>query len=168
MINFDESLFFNLYKANLDLWFKFCQISQQGRHQMLELDERIISDSIEGTRAARELLSDTRNWQELAALPGDIWWRGLYSRFDEIQLATELFLKRHTKVTSECQQALADWQKASAGALKEAGNAMPLQSVLKDYWRNLGALGLSQTKTVAEKVAAPKSTTVKAATKKVA
>ncbi len=159
MINFDESLFFNLYKANLDLWLKTCLIFQEGRDEWLTLEEKVIDDNIEGTHAAREQVSSAKSWQELMALPGDMMWRRVYARLDEVQLAADLLVKRQTGISEEYKYAIADWQKASVEALREAGSAMPLQSVLKDYWRNLGALGLSVTKAATTKVAETKSTT---------
>lgn len=168
MINFDQSLLFNLQKANLDLWLKTCQLWQQGRHQWLALDEKIVTDQIEETQAQREQLSEAASWQDMMSLPSDAMWRRVYTRLDEMQVASSLFLSSRAAFSSEYQQALAEWQKASARALNEVGNAMPVQAMFKDFWRSFGALGLSATKAATTQVATPKNVTAKPAQKKAA
>jgi len=146
MINFDQSLFFNLQKANLELWLESCQLMQEARHQWLALDEKIVNDQIEETRAQREQLGHAESWQDMMALPSDAMWRRVYSRLDEVQVASSLMMSSRAAFSKEYQQALAEWQRASALALNEVGNAMPLQSMFKDFWRSLGALGMHEDK----------------------
>lgn len=135
-MSIDTRLPLSLHKANLALWLRTTELLQQVRQQWLERGTQTVSETIEETRAETEQLLESQDWQSLVALPGHAAWRLLNRQASDFQAAAQTAISIQTSFGSGFQQALAAWQQASAQALSQAGNAMPIQTSLREFFRN--------------------------------
>ncbi|MEI2744448.1 MAG: phasin family protein [Ottowia sp.] len=71
----NETIPLNLFKANLELQLRLQRLMQENGQQWLENATRAGSESIAESGAEIESLLKAQNWQELATLPAQAFWR---------------------------------------------------------------------------------------------
>ncbi|HCE5828619.1 TPA: hypothetical protein NHK69_005145 [Pseudomonas aeruginosa] len=128
-----ETLSLDLYKANVELQLRLTRLLQESGHQWLEAVQRASAENIAETTAEIEGLLRTANWQSLATLPGESFWRLFQQRTGDAQLVNQIALKNQAVFTSGLQQALESWQKSVSSVVGGAGAAQPLQDIFKQW-----------------------------------
>ncbi|KAF1697290.1 hypothetical protein CSC62_08805 [Pseudoxanthomonas jiangsuensis] len=129
----------DLYKANIELQLRLTRLLQDSGRQWLDAIQHTTEEGIAETTAEIEGLLRTSNWQSLATLPNEAFWRLFQQRSGDVQLVNQIALKNQTSFTTGMQQALETWQKSVASAVGSAGNAQPLQDMLNQWgtaWAN--------------------------------
>ncbi|WP_024891739.1 hypothetical protein [Luteimonas huabeiensis] len=109
-----------LYKANLDLWLRISELLEENRSQWVALLAREIDDGAAQTGAEAAALR-SGDWQALALLPGQALQRLVEHGVGDLQAAAQTALGNQMTFATGFQQALADWQQATASALGELG-----------------------------------------------
>lgn len=71
----NETIPLNLFKANVELQLRLQRLMQENGQQWLENATRAGSESIAESGAEIESLLKAQNWQELATLPAQAFWR---------------------------------------------------------------------------------------------
>ena len=71
----NETIPLNLFKANLELQLRLQRLVQENGQQWLENATRAGKDGIAESGAEIESLLKAQNWQELATLPAQAFWR---------------------------------------------------------------------------------------------
>lgn len=112
----------NLYKANLELQARVTRLAQQNGQQWLEFGHRLLGDGIADSDATVAELLKADNWQNLATLPADAFWRQLQQRFGDTQAVAQIAISAQTAFAQGLQQAVQAWQ-------KEAGEAIGANSL---------------------------------------
>lgn len=116
----------NLYKANLELQVKIGKLIQEGGQQWLDFVYRLYGDGIAESNAEVEELLRTQDWQKLATLPAEAFWRQLQQRFGDSQAMAQIAVSAQTAFASGLQEAVRTWQKETAQALGGSALTAPL------------------------------------------
>lgn len=135
-MNIDNDLSLHLYKANLELYLRLGRLLQENSRRWLELGTRVLGDSISESGAEVEQLLKTQDWQALASLPGDIFWRQLQRRMGDNQTMAQLALSAQTAFASGLQDALKSWQETSAKTLGQTFDADALRHAFGDAFKS--------------------------------
>lgn len=142
-----ETLPLDLYKANVELQLRITRLLQAGGHRWLESVQKSSMRSMEQTTAEIEGLLQTGNWQSLATLPADTFWRLFQHGVNDSQTINELAIQNQTEFTNGLQEALEAWQKSVMGVVSNTSAAVPVMDIFKQWgapWAN--AASASDTK----------------------
>lgn len=123
----------NLYKANLELQVRINKLLQESARQWLDMGNRLVGDGIAESNAEVESLLQAQDWQKLASLPAETFWRQLQQRFGDSQAATQIAISAQTAFTTGLQQAVQTWQKETASAVGTAANDAALNAANKAW-----------------------------------
>ncbi|RTL18189.1 MAG: hypothetical protein EKK55_21465, partial [Rhodocyclaceae bacterium] len=80
-----------------------------------------------------ESLLKAQNWQELATLPAQAFWRQFQHQMGGAQALTQVAIKNQTTFTQGLQQAIQDWQKSVTQAVGQADAILPFQDIFKQW-----------------------------------
>lgn len=142
-----ETLPLDLYKANVELQLRITRLLQEGGHRWLESVQKSSMRSMEQTTAEIEGLLKTGNWQSLATLPADTFWRLFQHGANDSQTINQLAIQNQAEFTTGLQAALEAWQKSVIGVASNTSAAVPIMDIFKQWgapWAN--AAGVSDTK----------------------
>ncbi|QFY78784.1 phasin family protein [Alcaligenes faecalis] len=142
-----ETLPLDLYKANVELQLRITRLLQEGGHRWLESVQKSSMRSMEQTTAEIEGLLQTGNWQSLATLPADTFWRLFQHGVNDSQTVNQLAIQNQTEFTSGLQEALEAWQKSVMTVVSNTSAAVPMMDIFKQWgapWAN--AASASDTK----------------------
>ncbi len=106
-----------LFKANLELQARINRLVQQGGQQWLDFGNRLLGDGIAESNAEIDELLKTGDWQTLATLPAESFWRQLQQRFGDNQAAAQIAINAQTAFATGLQEAVQAWQKETAESL---------------------------------------------------
>lgn len=116
----------SLHKANLELQVKIGRLIQESGRQWLDFGNRLINDGIAESNAEVEELLRTQDWEKLATLPAESFWRQMQQRFGDSQAVAQLAVGAQTAFATGLQEAVRTWQKETAQALGDNPLAAPL------------------------------------------
>ncbi|KKW68227.1 hypothetical protein AAV94_06065 [Lampropedia cohaerens] len=112
----------DMHKANLQLATRIVKLLEQQSQQSLELAIRLMDERINACDATIEALQKTGDWQTLAALPSEAFWRQLHQLTGDSQALSQAALRLQTHVAASLQEAIQEWQRQALLAFK---NSMP-------------------------------------------
>lgn len=141
-----NDLALQLYKANLEFYLRLGRLLQENSKRWMELGTRMLGDSIAEFSAEVEQLLKSQDWQALATLPGEIFWRQLQQRMGDDQTMAQLALNAQTAFARGLQDALKHWQEATAQAFGGIYDADTLRANFGDFlkpWKDLTAAAAS-------------------------
>ena len=113
----------NLYKANLGLQVKLGRLFQESGRQWIDYGYRLVNDGIVESNAEAEALLTAEDWQKLATLPAESFWRQLQQRFGDSQAVAQIAVTAQTDFARGLQEAFQAWQQQTAGVLGEVAPA---------------------------------------------
>ncbi len=73
------------------------------------------------------------NWQALASLPTEAFWRQFQGRVALVQTFQQVAIKNQAAFTSGLHQAIESWHKAVSSALGSDNSASPFADVFKQW-----------------------------------
>jgi|GEM_PF-377492 len=115
----------SLYQANADLQARIGGLIQDSGRQWLDYAQRLVGDCVAEGNAELQGILLGQDWQRLAALPADAFWRQLQQRFGDQQAAAQAAVAAQAAFANGLQEALEDWRRDTATALDDAGLAYP-------------------------------------------
>ncbi|MGC8213166.1 hypothetical protein [Ralstonia pseudosolanacearum] len=121
-----------LYKARLALAQRLFELALSARQRWLALGVELLAEDIASIQAASAALRSAQNWQAVAAIWPNAWWRINQHGVTALEGILRTALSNHTTMAIGTQQAVGQWQQAVVQALHLAGNAMPLYG----FWQN--------------------------------
>ncbi len=107
----------HLLKAQLELQLHLGRLLQESGQQWLEHAARSGPERIAETGSEIEGVQQTSNWQELATLPAQAFWRQTHLRMGHAQALAQTAVASQMALAQGVQQAVQDWQRQVAGAL---------------------------------------------------
>ncbi|MCD9029036.1 phasin family protein [Luteimonas sp. BDR2-5] len=125
-----------LYRANLELQARIGSLLQQSGTHWLDFAQRLAGDGIAESNAELATVLKAGDWEKLATLPVDIFWRQLQQRVGDSQEAAQIAVNAQTEFAGGVQEALIAWQKETAEALASAKDA-GVDAATLDAWRGL-------------------------------
>jgi len=121
-----EILPVDLYKANVELQLRITRLLQEGALRWLESVQKSSAEGVAEITAGIEGLQGSANWQSMAMLPAETFWRAFQHRVNDGQAINQLAIKNQAAFTTGMQQALESWQKAVIGVLGGSQSTQPL------------------------------------------
>lgn len=128
-----ESIPLALYKANIELQLRISRLLQENGHRWLESVQQSNAEGITETTAEIEALLRSANWQALAMLPIDTFWRQFQGRVGDTRQMNQLATENQAAFVAGVQQALESWQKEVAEAMQAGGSPQQLQDMLAQW-----------------------------------
>ncbi|MCR6664115.1 MAG: phasin family protein [Luteimonas sp.] len=110
-----------LWKANLDLQLRIGRLLQDSGREWMELGTRAVGETVEEGDAEVRGFLRSGDWQSLAALPVDAFWRQAQQRMGDSQAVTQIAVTAQNAFARGLIEALQDWQKDTARILADAG-----------------------------------------------
>lgn len=128
-----------LWKANLDLQLRIGQLIQDSGRDWLELGTRAAGEGTVEFDAGLRKLMRGGDWQALAALPVEAFWRQAEQRVGDGQALNQIALHAQDSFASGVLEALQDWQQALAEAWDEVDLDLGVDAApgLAEAWRSL-------------------------------
>ncbi|MFT3717263.1 hypothetical protein [Pseudorhodoferax sp.] len=128
---------FALYQANLDLLMRLEQLRQQASRQWLDFGSAALQqDAAQAFGEAGEM-GRTANWQTLAALPAEAFWRQLQLQFGRSQAMAEQAAHTQAEYAAGLVDAVQQWQAQATQALggDAAQGSSPATHAMQDFLR---------------------------------
>lgn len=113
-----------LYRTNLQLQARLAALLQDTARQWLDFWQRLVEEGVLESDAGLQALG-RHDWQALAALPADAFWRQVQQRFGDQQAAAQVAVAVQAAFARGLQDAMRDWRRDTAAALDEAGLGFP-------------------------------------------
>lgn len=118
-----------LYQANFDLQVRIGELLQDSGRHWLEFGQRLVNDGLVENGAELQQLMAAGDWQKLAALPADAFWRQLQQRFGDQQAAAQIAVAAQSSFARDLQDALSRWQQDTIAAMDDAGFGLAVPAV---------------------------------------
>ncbi len=122
-----------LHKANLELQLQITRLTQEGGQRWLEVAAKAGSEGIAEAKAEIEGVKQAGNWQSLATLPGESFWRMLQHRVGDSQDLTQAAIKNQAAFASGLQEAIESWQKSVGEVFGSTGSTQPVKDLFKQW-----------------------------------
>lgn len=110
-----------LWKANLDLQLRIAQLLQDSAREWTDLGTRAVGEGVEEGDAELRAFLRSGDWQSLAALPVDAFWRQAQQRLGDGQALAQIAITAQNAFNRGLVEALQDWRKDTAQAMADAG-----------------------------------------------
>ncbi|UWX04238.1 phasin family protein [Pseudoxanthomonas sp. NC8] len=120
-MNSPAALPFALYRANLALQARIGDLVQAGGRHWLEFGQRLLDDGLIENQAELKEILRAQDWQKLAALPADTFWRQMQQRFGDQQAAAQIAVATQSEFARALQDAFVSWQRDVIDAMDQAG-----------------------------------------------
>lgn len=118
-----------LYQANFDLQVRISELLQDSGRHWLEFGQRLVNDGLVENGAELQQLMAAGDWQKLAALPADAFWRQLQQRFGDQQAAAQIAVAAQSSFARDLQDALSRWRQDTIAAMDDAGFGLAVPAV---------------------------------------
>ena len=125
----------NLYKANLGLQVKLGRLFQESGRQWIDYGYRLVNDGIVESNAEAEALLTAEDWQKLATLPAESFWRQLQQRFGDSQAVAQIAVTAQTDFARGLQEAVREWQMETTRALGGTAGATSVPNTWNDLMK---------------------------------
>jgi hypothetical protein len=101
-----------LYKANAQLQLQITRLLQESGHQWLEAMQQLSVHGVQETTSRIQGLQQAADWQALATLPSEVFWRLCQGRMGDAQAVGQAAAKSQAAFADGLRQALATWQES--------------------------------------------------------
>lgn len=125
-----------LFKVNLQLYFRFCDLSRESALRWSEAGNRAVNSCTSELESATTRMLDASDWKSLNGIAADLYWKALQLQTDVVQQVAETSLANQSTFANAAQEAISTWQKDAAASLKETTGAMPISTTLQDYFQD--------------------------------
>jgi hypothetical protein len=112
----------NLYKANTELQLRISRLVMENWKKWLEFSTRAVDDGIAESQAKVEQLLKAQDWQALATMPAETFWRLLQQRMGDSTVNNQIAAKVQAHFAQGLQEAVMAWQQDTARALGSVGD----------------------------------------------
>ena len=115
-----------LYKANLELWLHLGQLLKDNREQWMGLLTRELEQRMAEARRGSGNVPAAGDLPSMAMLPGSELWRIAEQQVSDLQALAQTASGNQMAFVNGFQQALEEWQQATASAFGEAAGDVEL------------------------------------------
>lgn len=114
-----------LYKANLELVMRLGALLQENRRRWTRFGVASADEAIERTLSETGRMLTTNDWQALANLPGETFWKAVQGEPGPMQGAVETAVGNQSAFAQGLQEAFGAWQQQCSEVIREAGGKLP-------------------------------------------
>jgi hypothetical protein len=129
-----------LYKANGELQLQITRLLQESSHQWLEAMQQLSAGSMLETTSRTQNLQQAADWQALATLPSEVFWRHYQDRIGDAQAAGQAAAKSQTAFAEGLRQSLTTWQESVSEAFGASGDTASFVQICQQWtqpWTSL-------------------------------
>ena len=112
-----------LYKANAELQLQITRLLQESGHHWLEAMQQLSAGSMLETTSRIQNLQQAADWQALATLPTEVFWRLSQGRMGDAQAVGQVAAKSQAVFADGLRQSLSAWQESVSEAFGASGDA---------------------------------------------
>ena len=112
----------HLYKANAQLQLQITRLLQESGHHWLEAMQQLSADGVLETTSRIQGLQQAADWQALATLPSEVFWRLCQGRMGDAQAAGQAAARSQAAFADGLRQSLATWQESVSEAFGASGD----------------------------------------------
>lgn len=145
-----------LYKANLELVMRLGALLQESRLRWTRFGVASADEAIERTLGETGRLLTSNDWQSLASLPGEAFWKAMQGEPGPMHGAIETAVNNQAAFAQGLQEAFGAWQQQCSELIRDAGGKLPVSFDVQGAWRSAPARPAATAKPVARKAAAVK------------
>lgn len=109
-----------LYRANLELWLQIGQLLEENREQWTDLLAHELNERMSAVRGEAGRFPAAPDWSTAGMLPGSELWRLAEQQVSDLQALAQTASGNQMTFVKGFQQALEQWQQATASAFGEA------------------------------------------------
>ncbi len=113
----------HLYKANAELQLQITRLLQESSHHWLEAMQQLSAGGVLETTSRIQGIQQAADWQALAALPSEVFWRLCQGRMGDAQAVGQVAAKGQAAFANGLRQALRTWQESVSEAFGTNGDA---------------------------------------------
>ena len=99
-----------LYKANAELQLQITRLLQESGHHWLEAMQQLSAGGVLETTSRIQNLQQAADWQALATLPSEVFWRLCQGRMGDTQAVGRAAAKSQAAFVDGLREALTTWQ----------------------------------------------------------
>ena len=122
-----------LYKANLELVMRLGALLQENRQRWTKFGMAGADNAVERTLSETGRMLTSNDWQSLATLPGETFWKALQGDAGPMQGAVDTAVSNQTAFAQGLQDAFAAWQQQCADVIQDAGAALPGNATFEGF-----------------------------------
>ena len=130
----------HLYKANAELQLQITRLLQESSHHWLEVMQQLSAGGVLETTSRIQGLQQAADWQALATLPSEVFWRLCQGRMGDAQAVGQVAAKSQTAFANGLRQALTTWQESVSEAFGASGDAASFAQLCQPWTQPWSAL----------------------------
>ena len=139
----------HLYKANAELQLQITRLLQESSHHWLEAMQQLSAGGVLETTSRIQGLQQAADWQALATLPSEVFWRLCQGRMGDAQAVGLVAAKSQAAFANGLRQALTTWQESVSEAFGTSGDAVSFTQLCQRWaqpWTAPSAVPQGKTK----------------------
>ncbi|MHB1372345.1 MAG: hypothetical protein ACYC5W_11985 [Thauera sp.] len=129
-----------LFKANLELQFRLCDLLRRNALRWSEAQNRMLDSCASELESVATRMLDAPDWQQLGFVASDLGWKAMQQQNCASLRMAELSIANQSALMQDIQSAYAKWQASCAAALRESAGAMPVSAALEESMQAAMAL----------------------------
>ena len=122
-----------LYKANAELQLQITRLLQESGHHWLEAMQQLSAGSMLETTSRIQNLQQAADWQALATLPTEVFWRLCQGRMGDTQAVGQAAAKSQAAFADGLRQSLSVWQASVSEAFGASGDTASFAQLCQQW-----------------------------------
>ena len=122
-----------LYKANAELQLQITRLLQESGHHWLEAMQQLSAGSMLETTSRIQNLQQAADWQALATLPTEVFWRLCQGRMGDTQAVGQAAAKSQAAFADGLRQSLSVWQASVSEAFGASGDTASFSQLCQQW-----------------------------------
>ena len=122
-----------LYKANAELQLQITRLLQDSGHHWLEAMQQLSAGSMLETTSRIQNLQQAADWQALATLPSEVFWRLCQGRMGDTQAVGQAAAKSQAAFADGLRQSLSVWQASVSEAFGASGDTASFSQLCQQW-----------------------------------
>ena len=132
----------HLYKANAELQLQITRLLQESSHHWLEVMQQLSAGGVLETTSRIQGLQQAADWQALATLPSEVFWRLCQGRMGDTQAVGRAAAKSQAAFADGLREALTTWQASVSEVFGASGGTASFAQFFQQWtqpWTAPGA-----------------------------
>ena len=122
-----------LYKANAELQLQITRLLQESGHHWLEAMQQLSAGSMLETTSRIQNLQQAADWQALATLPSEVFWRLCQGRMGDAQAVGQAAAKSQAAFADGLRQSFSVWQVSVSEAFGASGDTASFAQLCQQW-----------------------------------
>jgi len=122
-----------LYKANAELQLQITRLLQESGHHWFEAMQQLSAGGVLETTSRIQNLQQAADWQALATLPSEVFWRLCQGRMGDTQAVGQAAAKSQAAFADGLRQSLSAWQASVSEAFGASGDTASFAQLCQQW-----------------------------------